>query len=92
LISGVFALNFFEFGWSKVPILELFVEAGGQTDGLVAYIEDSEDYGKEDYLEITMVRGSKGLQGAVMGCFRRATKGIFSLLNLTGCSTVPLQQ
>jgi hypothetical protein len=82
LISGVFALNFFEFGWSNVPVLDLFVEAGGKTDGLVAYIKDREDYDKEDYLEITMVRG----------CFCWITKRICSLLNMTGCSTVPLQQ
>jgi hypothetical protein len=57
LISGVSALNFFELGWSNVPILDLFVEAGGQTDGLVAYIKDREDYNEEENLEITMVRG-----------------------------------
>lgn len=55
LISGVFALNFFELGWSNVPVLDLFVEAGGQTDEIVTYIKDHEDYDKEDYLESTMV-------------------------------------
>lgn len=55
LISGVFALNFFELGWSNVPVLELFVEVGAQTDELVAYIKDNEDYDREDYLDITMV-------------------------------------
>jgi hypothetical protein len=56
LISGVFALNFFQFGRSNVPVLDLFVKAGGQTDGLVAYIKDYANYDNEDYLEITMVR------------------------------------
>ena len=57
LISGVSALNFFELGWSNVPILDLFVQAGGQTEGLVAYITDRENYDKEEDLETTMVRG-----------------------------------
>lgn len=56
LISGIFALNFLESGWSNVPILDLFVKAGGQTDGLVTYIKDHEGYNKEDRLEITNVR------------------------------------
>lgn len=55
LISGGFALSFFDLGWSNVPVLDIFVEAGGQTDGLVAYIKNSEGYDKEDYLENTMV-------------------------------------
>ena len=55
LISGVFALNFFELGWSNVPVLDLFVEVGGRTDEIVTYIKDHEGYDKEDYPEITMV-------------------------------------
>ena len=77
LISEVFVLNFSEF---NVPLQDLFVEAGGQTDGLVIYIKDREDYDKEDYLEITTVRR----------CFFWMTKRISSLLNLTGCSIVHL--
>ena len=71
LISGGFALNFFGLGWSNVSVLDLFVEAGRQKDGLVNYIKDREGYDKEDNLEITTVRGF----------FCWTTKRICSLLN-----------
>ena len=56
LISGVFALDFFQFDRSDVPVLDLFVKTGGQTDGLVAYIKDCANYDNEEHLEITTVR------------------------------------
>jgi len=40
LISGVFALDFFELGWPNVPILDLFVQTGAQADEIQRYIKD----------------------------------------------------
>lgn len=46
LISGIFALDFLELASANVPILDLCVEAGAQTDNLINYIEEHEDYEK----------------------------------------------
>ena len=68
LISGGFALNFFDLGGLDVPVLDIFVETGDQTDALVSYIENSEGYDKEDQ-ETTSVRsGFVGRPSAYVHC------------------------
>jgi len=44
LISGVFALNFFELSRWKVPNLDILVRAGSHADEFENYIRDQEGY------------------------------------------------
>lgn len=46
LISGPFALDFFEFGRSKVPHLDILAEAGIHAEEFTYYLQNCEGYKK----------------------------------------------
>jgi len=56
LTSRLFALDFFEFGWPNVPILDVFIGAGKSKVNFMRYLEDCEGYDEESHVDIQTVR------------------------------------